>query len=196
MAYRREDKFDPGVTQGIASHVRDILLLLGEDPDREGLAKTPERVARSLQFLTKGYSEDGSGILRQALFEEKYGEMVLVRDIDLFSLCEHHVLPFLGKCHVAYIPDGTIVGLSKIARVVEVYARRLQVQERLTREICECIQKTLSPVGVAVAVEANHTCMIMRGVEKPGTLTLTCAWSGSFEKDKSLRQDFLRAIGR
>ena len=196
MAYRREESFDAKVTEQIASHVREILVLLGENPDREGLAKTPERVARSMQFLTKGYSEDGASILRQALFEERYGEMVLVRDIELFSLCEHHMLPFTGKCHVAYIPDGTITGLSKIARVVEVFARRLQVQERLTVEICGCIQQTLGALGVAVAVEASHTCMIMRGVEKPGTSTFTCSYSGLFEKDTARRQEFLRAIGK
>ena len=196
MAYRREEAYDGAVTEIIALHVKEILTLLGEDCTRDGLVKTPERVAKSLQFLTKGYLENGAEILNQALFAENYGEMVLVRDIDLFSLCEHHVLPFLGKCHVAYIPDGTIVGLSKIARVVEVYARRLQVQERLTREICDCIQQTLAPKGVAVAVEAAHTCMIMRGAEKPGTLTSTYAFSGLFESDKTLKDSFLRAINR
>ena len=147
MSYTREDLFDPQVTAEIASHIESILSLLGEDPRREGLLKTPERVAKSLQYLTKGYGEDGPTIIKQAIFDEKYRQMVLVKDIDLYSTCEHHMLPFIGKCHVAYIPDGKITGLSKIARVVETYARRLQVQERLTVQIRDCIQEALHPLG-------------------------------------------------
>ena len=194
MAYIREDNYDPEVTAQIAEHVRDILALLGEDPDREGLVKTPLRVAKSLQFLTKGQQEDGVQIVRQAIFEERYSQMVLVRDIELFSTCEHHMLPFLGKCHVAYIPDGKITGLSKIARVVETYARRLQVQERLTEQIRDCIQDALHPLGVAVVIEATHTCMQIRGVEKSNALTTTSAFSGIFLKDDRTRNDFLNLI--
>lgn len=194
MAYIREDNYDPEVTAQIAEHVRDILALLGEDPDREGLVKTPLRVAKSLQFLTKGQQEDGVQIVRQAIFEERYSQMVLVRDIELFSTCEHHMLPFLGKCHVAYIPDGKITGLSKIARVVETYARRLQVQERLTEQIRDCIQDALHPLGVAVVIEATHTCMQIRGVEKSNALTTTSAFSGIFLKDDRTRNEFLNLI--
>lgn len=194
MAYIREDNYDPVVTAQIAEHVRDILALLGEDPDREGLVKTPLRVAKSLQFLTKGQQEDGVQIVRQAIFEERYSQMVLVRDIELFSTCEHHMLPFLGKCHVAYIPDGKITGLSKIARVVETYARRLQVQERLTEQIRDCIQDALHPLGVAVVIEATHTCMQIRGVEKSNALTTTSAFSGIFLKDDRTRNEFLNLI--
>lgn len=194
MAYIREDNYDPEVTAQIAGHVRDILALLGEDPDREGLVKTPLRVAKSLQFLTKGQQEDGVQIVRQAIFEERYSQMVLVRDIELFSTCEHHMLPFLGKCHVAYIPDGKITGLSKIARVVETYARRLQVQERLTEQIRDCIQDALHPLGVAVVIEATHTCMQIRGVEKSNALTTTSAFSGIFLKDDRTRNEFLNLI--
>ena len=159
MAYTKEETYNPAVTEEIAAHVKEILRLLGEDQDREGLLKTPERVAKSLQFLTKGYGEDGKEIIQSAMFEEKYRQMVLVKDLELYSTCEHHMLPFIGKCHVAYIPDGKITGLSKIARVVETYARRLQVQERLTVQIRDCIQEALHPMGVAVVIEANHTCM-------------------------------------
>ena len=194
MAYIREDNYDSVVTAQIAEHVRDILALLGEDPDREGLVKTPLRVAKSLQFLTKGQQEDGVQIVRQAIFEERYSQMVLVRDIELFSTCEHHMLPFLGKCHVAYIPDGKITGLSKIARVVETYARRLQVQERLTEQIRDCIQDALHPLGVAVVIEATHTCMQIRGVEKSNALTTTSAFSGIFLKDDRTRNEFLNLI--
>ena len=164
MAYSKEDLYDAGITEQIASHYREILRLLGEDPEREGLVKTPERVAKALQFLTQGYCQDGAEIIRGAIFKEEYRQMVLVRDIELYSTCEHHVMPFIGKAHVAYIPDGYITGLSKIARVVETYARRLQVQERLTVQIRDCIQQTLHPLGVAVVIEAAHTCMQIRGV--------------------------------
>ena len=194
MAYTREDHYNPELTDQIAKHIEAILDLLGEDTQREGLLKTPERVAKSLQFLTKGYGEDGGEILRSAIFEEKYQQMVLVRDIDLNSTCEHHLLPFLGKCHVAYIPDGKITGLSKIARVVETYARRLQVQERLTVEIRDCIQEALHPLGVAVVIEAMHTCMKVRGVQSADAVTTTSAFSGVFLKDARTRNEFLNLI--
>ncbi|MBP5390125.1 MAG: GTP cyclohydrolase I FolE [Bacteroidales bacterium] len=194
MAYKREDLYSEEATQQIAGHVREILRLLGEDEGREGLLKTPERVAKSLQFLTKGYEENGVEIIRSAMFDEKYRQMVLVRDIELFSMCEHHLLPFIGKCHVAYIPDGKITGLSKIARVVETYARRLQVQERLTVQIRDCIQESLHPLGVAVVIEANHTCMQIRGVEKSNALTTTSAFSGIFLSSARTRNEFLNLI--
>lgn len=194
MAYTREDIYDGRTTEEIAAHYREILRLLGEDPDREGLLKTPERVAKALQFLTKGYGQDGTGILSGALFREDYSQMVLVKDIELYSTCEHHLMPFIGKAHVAYIPDGTITGLSKIARVVETYARRLQVQERLTVQIRDCIQKTLNPLGVAVVIEAAHTCMQIRGVEKANAITVTSAFSGVFLKDERTRNEFLNLI--
>lgn len=181
-------------TAKIAEHYKEILRLLGEDPDREGLVKTPERVAKALQFMTKGYFENGADILRSALFEEDYSQMVLVKNIELYSTCEHHVMPFIGKCHVAYIPDGTITGLSKIARVVETYARRLQVQERLTVQIRDCIQETLKPLGVAVVVEASHTCMTLRGIQKANAITTTSAFSGVFLKDERTRNEFLNLI--
>ena len=194
MAYLREDQYDEKITAEIAVHYREILRLIGEDPEREGLLKTPERVAKALQFLTKGYSQDGSEILEGALFKEEYSQMVLVKDIELYSTCEHHMMPFIGKAHVAYIPDGTITGLSKIARVVETYARRLQVQERLTVQIRDCIQKTLNPMGVAVVIEAAHTCMQIRGVEKANAVTVTSAFSGVFLKDERTRNEFLNLI--
>ena len=194
MAYNREDEYDPQVTAKIAEHVRAVLDLLGEDASREGLQKTPERVAKSLQFLTKGYSEDGVAIVRKAIFDEKYSQMVLVKDIDLYSTCEHHLLPFIGKCHVAYIPNGKITGLSKIARVVETYARRLQVQERLTEQIRDCIQEALHPLGVAVVIEAKHTCMQVRGVEKDNAVTTTSAFSGVFLTSSRTRNEFLNLI--
>ena len=194
MAYNREDEYDPQVTAKIAEHVRAVLDLLGEDASREGLQKTPERVAKSLQFLTKGYSEDGVAIVRKAIFDEKYSQMVLVKDIDLYSTCEHHLLPFIGKCHVAYIPNGKITGLSKIARVVETYARRLQVQERLTEQIRDCIQEALHPLGVAVVIEAKHTCMQVRGVEKDNAVTTTSAFSGVFLSSSRTRNEFLNLI--
>ncbi|NLZ51009.1 MAG: GTP cyclohydrolase I FolE [Rikenellaceae bacterium] len=194
MAYLREDEYEPQVTEEIAKHVKAILSLLGEDPNREGLLKTPERVAKSLQYLTKGYQEDGKAIIRKAVFDEQYKQMVLVKDIDLYSTCEHHMLPFIGKCHVAYIPDGKITGLSKIARVVETYARRLQVQERLTVQIRDCIQEALHPLGVAVVIEAHHTCMQLRGVEKHNAITTTSAFSGIFLSSSRTRNEFLNLI--
>ena len=194
MAYYREDNYDAETTTLISEHVKAILGLLGEDEGREGLVKTPERVAKSLQYLTKGYREDGIEIIKSALFEEKYHQMVLVKDIELFSTCEHHMLPFIGKCHVAYIPDGCITGLSKIARVVETFARRLQVQERLTVQIRDCIDEALHPLGVAVVIEASHSCMQLRGVEKSNAVTTTSAFSGVFLKDARTRNEFLQLI--
>ncbi len=194
MAYIKDDRYDENVTAEIAVHYREILRLLGEDVEREGLVKTPERVAKALQFITKGYQEDGAEILRSAMFNEEYEQMVLVRDIELYSTCEHHVMPFIGKCHVAYIPHGRITGLSKIARVVEPFARRLQVQERLTVQIRDCIQETLDPLGVAVVIEASHTCMTLRGVQKANAVTTTSAFSGVFLKDERTRNEFLNLI--
>lgn len=194
MAYRKEEIYDPDTTRKIAAHYKEILRLLGEDPDREGLVKTPERVAKALQFLTKGSLEDGAEILRGAMFKEEYSQMVLVKNIELYSTCEHHIMPFIGKAHVAYIPNGTITGLSKIARVVETYARRLQVQERLTVQIRDCIQDTLKPLGVAVVIEASHTCMQIRGIQKANAITTTSAFSGVFLKDERTRNEFLNLI--
>ncbi len=194
MSYKKNDQYDGPVTQQIAGHVKEILRLLGEDASREGLLKTPERVAKSLQYLTKGYGEDGTQIIRSAMFDEEYQQMVLVKDIEIYSTCEHHMLPFIGKAHVAYIPNGKITGLSKIARVVETYARRLQVQERLTVQIRDCIQEALHPLGVAVVIEANHTCMQLRGVEKANAVTTTSAFSGVFLKDPRTRNEFLNLI--
>ena len=189
--YKRGDNYDPECTEAIAGHIKAILDLLGEDSAREGLVKTPERVAKSLQFLTKGYDEDGVAIIQSAMFDEQYQQMVLVKDIDLYSTCEHHMLPFTGKCHVAYIPNGKITGLSKIARVVETFARRLQVQERLTIQIRDCIQEALHPLGVAVVIEATHSCMVLRGVEKANSVTTTSAFSGVFLSDARTRAEFL-----
>lgn len=194
MAYKREDYYDLEVTAQIAGHIKEILRLLGEDENREGLLKTPQRVAKAMQYMTKGRGEDGIEIINSAVFDEEYQQMVLVKDIELFSTCEHHLLPFVGKCHVAYIPNGKITGLSKIARVVETYARRLQVQERLTVQIRDCIQKALNPLGVAVVIEANHTCMQIRGVEKSNAVTTTSAFSGVFLNDARTRNEFLNLI--
>ena len=178
----------------LAKHYEEILKLLGEDPQREGLLKTPMRVAKAMQTLTRGYQEDAHEVLRQALFKEDYSQMVIVKDIDFFSLCEHHMLPFYGKAHVAYIPNGYITGLSKIARVVDIYSHRLQVQERMTLQIREAIQEALHPLGVAVVIEANHTCMQLRGVEKANAVTTTSAFSGVFLKDPRTRNEFLNLI--
>ena len=194
MSYVKEETYSPEVTAEIAAHVKEILRLLGEDTAREGLLKTPERVAKALQFTTKGYSEDGIEIIRKAIFDEKYQQMVLVKDIELYSTCEHHMMPFIGKCHVAYIPNGKITGLSKIARVVETFARRLQVQERLTVQIRDCIQEALNPLGVAVVIEANHTCMQVRGVQKSNAITTTSAFSGVFLSSSRTRNEFLNLI--
>lgn len=194
MAYYKEDNYDPQTTSEIAVHVKEILRLLGENPEREGLLKTPERVAKSLQFLTQGYTQNGEMLIKQALFDEEYQQMVLVKDIELYSMCEHHMLPFIGKAHVAYIPNGTITGLSKVARVVNTFARRLQVQERLTVQIRDCIQNSLHPLGVAVVIEAMHTCMKIRGVEKSNAVTTTSAFSGAFLRDARTRNEFLNLI--
>lgn len=194
MAYRKVEQYDEDVTGQIAGHVREILRLMGEDPEREGLVKTPERVAKAMQFMTQGYSQNGIEVVRSAVFEEPYSQMVLVRDIELYSLCEHHLLPFLGKCHVAYIPNGEITGLSKIARVVETFALRLQVQERLTEQIRDCLEEALHPLGVAVVIEAMHTCMTIRGVQKSNAVTTTSAFSGIFLKSDRTRNEFLNLI--
>lgn len=194
MAYKKSDQYDESLTQQLQGDYLHILSGLGEDANREGLAKTPERAAKAMQFLTQGYSQDAAAILRSAMFREDYSEMVLVKDIEVYSLCEHHILPFFGKAHVAYIPNGHIVGLSKIPRVVDVYARRLQVQERLTIEIRDVIQETLKPLGVAVVIEAHHMCMMMRGVQKQNSLTTTSAFTGQFLKNET-RSEFLRLIG-
>ena len=192
--YRRQDIYDAERIEKLSYHYREILSLLGEDPTREGLLKTPERVAKAMAFITKGYAQDPVQIVTSAIFREEYKQMVLVKDIELFSLCEHHLMPFVGKAHVAYIPNGYITGLSKIARVVECYARRLQVQERLTVQIRDCIQRALNPRGVAVVIEASHMCMQMRGVEKQGSATTTSAFTGVFLKDTRTREEFLTLI--
>ena len=192
--YKREDIYNEERIQELMGHYREILRLLGEDPDREGLIKTPERVAKAMSFITKGYAQDPIEILRSAIFKEEYQQMVLVKDIELFSVCEHHMLPFIGKAHVAYIPNGYITGLSKIARVVECFARRLQVQERLTVQIRDCIQQALNPLGVAVVIEAIHSCMQMRGVEKQRSVTSTSAFTGVFLSDPRTRDEFMQLI--
>ena len=180
-------------TEKIQTNYEDILHLLGEDKAREGLLKTPERAANAMRFLTEGYEQDPKKILKSAMFEETYNEMVIVKDIELYSLCEHHMLPFFGKAHIAYIPNGKIVGLSKIPRVVDAFARRLQVQERLTNEIRDCIHETLQPRGVAVVIEASHMCMQMRGIEKQNSVTTTSAFTGQFT-DKTTRQEFIKLV--
>lgn len=192
--YRREDIYDAERIEALMGHYREILRLLGEDPEREGLIKTPERVAKAMSFITKGYGQDPIAILQSAMFKEEYQQMVLVKDIELFSVCEHHMLPFIGKAHVAYIPNGYITGLSKIARVVECFARRLQVQERLTVQIRDSIQQALNPAGVAVVIEASHTCMQMRGVEKQRSVTTTSAFTGIFLSDPRTRDEFMQLI--
>ena len=194
MAFEKIERYDEGTTNEIAARVREILELLGEDPQREGLLKTPERVAKSLQFLTQGYAQNGTQIIQSAIFDEKYQQMVLVKDIELYSMCEHHMLPFIGKCHVAYIPNGKITGLSKIARIVETFARRLQVQERLTVQIRDCLVDALKPLGVAVVIEAMHTCMSLRGVQKSNAITTTSAFSGIFLSSARTRNEFLNLI--
>lgn len=194
QGYLKTEEWDEVKTEQLAEHYAAILSLLGEDISRDGLQKTPLRVAKSMQFLTQGYAQDPHAILREALFREEYQQMVIVKDIELYSLCEHHLLPFYGKAHVAYIPDGYITGLSKIARVVDAFARRLQVQERLTRQILECIHETLHPLGVAVVIEAAHMCMQMRGVEKQNSVTTTSAFKGAFLSDSKTREEFVQLI--
>lgn len=183
----------PEITEKLSDYTRNVLTALGEDPTRDGLLKTPERVAKALQTLTRGYSQDPAAVLRSAMFKEDYSQMVIVKDIDFYSLCEHHMLPFFGKVHVAYIPNGYITGLSKIARVVDIFSHRLQVQERMTLQIKECIQNTLNPLGVMVVVEAQHMCMQMRGVEKQNSITTTSDFTGAFNQAKT-RQEFMNLI--
>ncbi len=194
FGYARIDHYDDVKTQKLSELYLQVLSALGEDINREGLLKTPLRVAKAMQFLTHGYSSDPDAILKSAMFKEDYSQMVIVKDIEIYSMCEHHMLPFFGKAHVAYIPNGNITGLSKIARVVEVYARRLQVQERLTNDIKNCIQRTLQPQGVAVVIEAQHMCMQMRGIEKQTSVTTTSAFTGTFLANQATREEFFHLI--
>jgi len=193
MAYKRTEQYEEKITSGLIETYREALSLLGENPEREGLLKTPERLAKAMQFMTQGYNLDAHSILNSAKFHEEMSEMILVKDIELYSMCEHHILPFFGKAHVAYIPNGWITGLSKIARVVDVYSRRLQVQERLTTQILHAIKETLNPIGVAVVIEAQHLCMMMRGVQKQNSVTTTSAFDGEFMKNAT-RSEFLKLI--
>jgi GTP cyclohydrolase IA len=193
MAYKKVEQYDEQITLKLTENYKQAISLLGEDAEREGLLKTPERVAKAMQFLTQGYQMDAKAILDSAKFHEEVSEMIVVKDIELYSMCEHHMLPFFGKAHIAYIPNGWITGLSKIARVVDVYARRLQVQERLTTQILEAIKTTLNPLGVAVVIEASHLCMMMRGVQKQNSVTTTSAFWGEFEKNET-RSEFTKLI--
>lgn len=193
MAYNKKDIYSEDVTENISRMYAQIIETIGEDPNREGLSKTPERAAKAIQFLTQGYQQDAGEILRSALFKEDYNEMVVVKDIEVYSMCEHHLLPFYGKAHIAYIPNGYVVGLSKIPRVIDVFARRLQVQERMTHEILHAIDDTLQPLGVAVVIEAAHMCMMMRGVQKQNSSTTTSAFTGAF-RDMETRNEFLSLI--
>ncbi len=193
MAYKKNEHFDEEATSGLIKSYKEAIALLGEDPNREGLQKTPERVAKAMQYMTQGYQVDAHVILNSAKFHEPVSEMIVVKDIELYSMCEHHMLPFFGKAHIAYIPNGWITGLSKMARVVDVYARRLQVQERLTVQIMNAIKETLNPLGVAVVIEAQHLCMMMRGVQKQNSVTTTSAFDGEFHQN-STRSEFLKLI--
>ena len=193
MAYKKTEQYEDKITSGLVKSYAEILELLGEDPQREGLKKTPERLAKAMQYLTQGYHLDAKAIINSAKFHEEVSEMIVVKDIEIYSMCEHHMLPFIGKAHVAYIPNGWITGLSKIARVVDVFARRLQVQERLTIQIKDAIKETLNPLGVAVVIEAKHLCMMMRGVQKQNSTTTTSAFDGEFHKN-STRSEFLKLI--
>ena len=193
MAYKKIEEYDDAITSSLAKNYKESINLLGEDAEREGLLKTPERMAKAMQYLTQGYQLDAKAILESAKFHEEVSEMVIVKDIELYSMCEHHMLPFFGKAHVAYIPNGFITGLSKIARVVDVYSRRLQVQERLTHQILSAIKDTLNPYGVAVVIEASHLCMMMRGVSKQNSVTTTSAFYGEFEKNET-RSEFMKLI--
>ncbi|GAA4951172.1 GTP cyclohydrolase I FolE [Algibacter agarivorans] len=195
MPYKSFEEYNMKVTDDVKNRYESIIKDLGEDTQREGLVKTPERAAKAMQFLTQGYDQDPVEILKTAMFKESYNEMVIVKDIELYSLCEHHILPFFGKAHIAYIPDGQIVGLSKLPRIVDVFARRLQVQERLTEQILDCINDTLKPQGVAVVIEASHMCMMMRGVQKQNSITTTSGFRGQFEKIET-RNEFLKLIGK
>ena len=193
MAYKKTEQYEDKITSGLVKSYGEILELLGEDPEREGLKKTPERLAKAMQYLTQGYYLDAKAIINSAKFHEEVSEMIVVKDIEIYSMCEHHMLPFIGKAHIAYIPNGWITGLSKIARVVDVFARRLQVQERLTIQIKDAIKETLNPLGVAVVIEAKHLCMMMRGVQKQNSTTTTSAFDGEFHKN-STRSEFLKLI--
>ncbi len=193
MAYSKTEHYDAGTTKVLIQSYRQTIAALGEDPDREGLLKTPERIAKAMQFITQGYSQNAIDILNSAKFHEDVSEMIVVKDIEIYSMCEHHMLPFFGRAHVAYIPNGWITGLSKIARVVDVYAHRLQVQERLTTQILDSITETLQPLGAAVVIEASHLCMMMRGVQKQNSVTTTSAFSGEFEK-QTTRNEFINLI--
>lgn len=193
MSYTHLDSYDAPITESVKKNYDHILNAIGEDSSREGLLKTPERAAKAMQFLTQGYDQDPKAILRGAMFKEDYDDMVIIKDIELYSMCEHHMLPFFGKAHIAYIPNGHIVGLSKIPRIVDVFARRLQVQERLTHDILECINTTLDPKGVAVVIEASHMCMMMRGVQKQNSVTTTSGFRGLFEKTAT-RNEFMKLI--
>ncbi len=192
-SYKKYEEFDENKTQKLAGYYNEILQLIGEDPDREGLVDTPMRVAKAMQFILQGYSMDPEKIIKSAMFKEDYKSMVVVKNIEIYSMCEHHMIPFYGKAHVAYIPNGYVTGLSKIARVVDAFARRLQLQERLTNQIRDCIQKTLNPLGVAVVIEAHHLCMMMRGVQKQNSVTTTSAFTGAFEK-VATREEFIHLI--
>jgi GTP cyclohydrolase IA len=193
MAYRKIEEYDEIATSGLVKSYKDAIKLLGENPEREGLVKTPERLAKAMQFATQGYNMDANAILNSAKFHEEMSEMIIVKDIELYSMCEHHMLPFFGRAHIAYIPNGWITGLSKIARVVDVFAKRLQVQERLTTQILDAINTSLNPLGVAVVIEATHLCMMMRGVQKQNSVTTTSAFSGEFEK-QTTRNEFINLI--
>lgn len=194
MAYRKVEQYDENVTSGLMTNYKEALQLLGENPDREGLVKTPERMAKAMQYLTQGYELNAVEIIQSAKFKEDVSEMIIVKDIELYSMCEHHMLPFFGKAHIAYIPNGWITGLSKLARVVDVYSRRLQVQERLTSQILEAIKEALNPLGVAVVIEAKHLCMMMRGVQKQNSITTTSAFDGEFLHNHITRNEFLKLI--
>jgi GTP cyclohydrolase I len=193
MAYKKTEQYEDRITSELIENYKGTLALLGENPAREGLLKTPERLAKAMQYMTQGYGMDAKAILNSAKFHEEVSEMILVKDIELYSMCEHHILPFFGKAHIAYIPNGWITGLSKIARVVDVYARRLQVQERLTTQILQAIKDSLNPLGVAVVIEAQHLCMMMRGVQKQNSVTTTSAFDGEFMKNAT-RSEFLKLI--
>ena len=195
LGYKRIDEYNDETIRELAAHYKEILRLIGENPEREGLIDSPVRIAKAMQFFTHGYDLEPENIIKSAVFTEDYKQMVLVKDIEIYSLCEHHLVPIVGKAHVAYIPTGKIVGLSKIPRIVDAYARRLQVQERLTKQIKDCIQNTLNPLGVAVVIEAQHLCMSMRGVQKQNSVTTTSDFTGAFLKNKSTREEFMHLIG-
>ena len=194
MAYHKKEGFDKEITEELMVSYQNIIALLGENPKREGLIKTPERMAKAMQYITQGYNQDAVGILNSAKFHEEVSEMVIVKDIELYSMCEHHLLPFFGKAHIAYIPNGYITGLSKLARVVDVFARRLQVQERLTTQVLKAIKESLNPLGVAVVIEAKHLCMMLRGVQKQNSVTTTSAFDGEFLHNHVTRNEFLKLI--